>query len=84
MILNGALNNVNNLANKVLYVHNFCIFHCINIFAIIETWLQPHVSDSILCFQNYSIFRNDYNSGRAKHGFAIYIKNTLNTTLYTD
>ena len=76
-LLNFALKNVNNLCNKIYYVHNFCLDHNIHIFAVTETWLHKDLSDSVINIPGYCIFRNDFPSPRPKHGICLYIHESI-------
>ena len=56
--------------------------HPIPFFALVETWLQPHITDSQVEIKDYCVLRTDRKpTERTKNGgVALYIHNTLSYT----
>ena len=77
-----ALKNLNNLSNKVNFVSIFSKAHNIDIFAITESWLQPHIVNAAVDIMDYILYRNDFPSPHPKFGVCVYVKKNLRAEMY--
>ena len=71
--------NVNSIVNKHLYIYDICrdFDFRYNVVGITESWLLPEIASSTINMRGYSLYRNDTDTGRRKHGVCIYIHNSI-------
>ena len=74
-----VFSNIRSLLPKLDEVHLTSITYSCAIFALVETWLSPDITDSELIIPGYSLFRLDRN--RHGGGVAIYVHCSLHATL---
>ena len=74
--LNVCYFNARSIVNKVTYMENFLKINPIHIVFIVETWLNPNISSTLVCPRGYSIIRKDRQK-RKGGGIMILYKNHL-------
>ena len=81
--LEVRLLNIRSLFNKVSLLGNLITLEKIDLFFLMETWLHPMISDSMIRISNFEVIRSDRTSARGG-GVALYYKDTLKITKLND
>lgn len=69
--------NIRSLLNKHDELKEYVLFHSFDLFLVSETWLTNNISDFMINFPGYTVYRQDRVNGRGG-GVAIYVRNTAN------
>ena len=72
--------NINGLFNKLPSTSSFTSHYNLSILGVSESHLQPNTPNSFVDILGYNLFRNDSDSGVAKHGVCCYVCHSLKVT----
>ena len=77
------LSNVMSLAPKIDEVNSVVSNANVDVVCITETWLQSHISDSVVAINGYNLIRRDRRDAR-HGGVCMYIKSSIPFTVLED